>query len=163
MVCWAVADWVDENHLPTAVLPVVSAVVLLALTVTARRQIGYWADNVTLWTHTVQVTGPNYVAQDDWGGALMGRNQLEEAIPHFREAAEIHAVDPISNFNIAYYAQQHGNLEDAIEGYKKAIVLTTSNGLKIKAWNNMGLAYGALGDDGQARECFATAKKLQGP
>jgi hypothetical protein len=163
MVCWAVADWVEENHLPATALPVVSAIVLLALTVTARRQIGYWADNVTLWTHTVQVTGPNYIAQDDLGGALMGRNRLEEAIPHFREAAEIHPIDPISNFNIAYYAQQHGNLEEAIEGYKKAILLTTSNGLKIKAWNNMGLAYGALGDDGQARECFATAKKLQGP
>ncbi len=163
MVCWAVADWVEENHLPAAALPVVSAVVLLALTVTARRQIGYWADNVTLWTHTVQVTGPNYIAQDDLGGALMGRHQLEEAIPHFREAAEIHPIDPISNFNIAYYAQQHGNLPEAIEGYKKAIVLTTSNGLKIKAWNNMGLAYRALGDGEQARACFEKAKTLQGP
>jgi tetratricopeptide (TPR) repeat protein len=163
MVCWAAGDWCAENHVPAAVLPAVSAVMLLALTVTARRQIDYWADNVTLWTHTVEVTAPNYVAQDDLGGALMGRNQLEEAIPHFRAAAEIHPIDPISNFNIAYYAQQHGNLEEAIEGYRKAILLTTSTGLKIKAWNNMGLAYRALGDDGQAHECFATAKKLQGP
>ncbi|MGB8889045.1 MAG: tetratricopeptide repeat protein [Candidatus Korobacteraceae bacterium] len=163
MVCWAAADWFAENHLPAAALPIVSVVVLSAFTLTARRQIGYWADNVTLWTHTIAVTGPNYVAQDDLGGALMERKQLEEAIPHFREAAEIHPVDPISNFNIAYYAQQHGNLQEAIEGYQKAIVLTTSPGLKIKAWNNMGLAYRALGDDEQARACFATAKNLQGP
>jgi hypothetical protein len=160
MVCWAVADWSAENHLPAAVLPAVSVAVLLALTITARRQIGYWADNVTLWTHTVQVTGPNYIAQDDLGGALLERKQLEEAIPHFREAAEIHPIDPMSNFNIAYYAQQHGNLPEAIEGYKKTIVLTTSPGLKIKAWEYMGRAYHALGDDEQARECFATAKKL---
>lgn len=163
MVCWAVADWFAENHLPAAVLPAVSVVVLLALTITARRQIGYWADNVTLWTRTVQITAPNYIAQDDLGGALIERKQLEEAIPHFREAAEIHPVDPISHFNIAFYEQQHGNLAQAIEDYKKAILLTTSPGLKIKAWNNMGLAYRALGDAEQARECFATAKTLQGP
>jgi protein O-mannosyl-transferase len=162
MVCWALADWTAENCLPAAALSAVSVVVLLALTITAHKQIGYWADNVTLWTHTVQITGPNYVAQDDLGGALMERKQLEEAIPHFREAAEIHPVDPISNFNIAYYAQQHGNQTEAIEGYKKAILLTTSSKLKIKAWNNTGLAYSALGDAEQARECFETAKKLQG-
>ena len=38
------------------------------LTFVARRQIGYWADNVTLWTHTIEVTAPNYVAEDDLAG-----------------------------------------------------------------------------------------------
>ena len=163
MVCWAVGDWFAEHHLPAAVLPAVSVVMLLALTLTARRQINFWADNVTLWTHTIAVTAPNYIAQDDLGGALIERKQLELAIPHFREAAEIHPVDPISNFNIGFYAQQHGNFSEAIEAYKKAILLTASTGLKVKAWNNMGLAYRALGDSGQAHECFDTAKRLQGP
>ena len=58
MVCWAVADWSAEHHVPAAVLPAIGVVMLLALTVAARRQIDYWADNVTLWTHTVQVTAP---------------------------------------------------------------------------------------------------------
>jgi tetratricopeptide (TPR) repeat protein len=162
MVCWAVADYSEEKHLPAVVLPACGAVVLLALAITARQQIGYWADNVTLWTHTIEVTAPNYVAQDDLGGALMERKQLEGAIPHFREAAEIHPIDPISNFNIAFYDQQHGNLQEAIEGYKKAIILTTSTPLKIKAMNNMGFAYRNLGDDEQAQACFAAARKLQG-
>ena len=34
---------------------------------------------------------------------------------HFRTAAEIHPVDPISAFNIGFYEQQHGNLREAIK------------------------------------------------
>jgi tetratricopeptide (TPR) repeat protein len=162
MICWGVADWVEEKHLPSALLPAASCVVIAALALAAHRQIDYWADNITLWTHTVEVTAPNYIAQDDLGGALMDRNRLEEAIGHFREAAEIHPVDPVSNFNIGFYDQQHGNLEEAIFQYKKAILLTTSPSLKIKAWNNMGLAYRDLGDPDKARECFDAAKQIQG-
>lgn len=162
MLCWGVSDWAEEKRLPAALLPVVSIVVLLALSVTARRQIGYWADNVTLWTHTVQVTPPNYVAQDNLGGALMARQRLEDAIMHFREAAAIHPVDPISAFNIGFYEHTHGNLRDAIEQYKKAIVLTTSAALQATAWDNMGRAYRSLGEAGQAQACFDKARELQG-
>ena len=162
MVCWGVAEWAAEKRLPSALLPAVSVVVVLALSNVARRQIGYWADNVILWTHTIQVTPPNYVAQDNLGGALMGHKRLDEAVVHFREAAAIHPVDPISTFNIGFYDQEHGDFYGAIEQYKKAIILTTSPSVKIQAWNDMGIAYRSLGNSQQARECFEAAKKLQG-
>jgi protein O-mannosyl-transferase len=161
IVCWGVSDLVAEKHLPVLLLPAATVLMLAALSVVAHRQIGYWADNITLWTHTIQVTAPNYIAQDDLGGALMDQHRLEEAIPHFRLAAEIHPVDPVSNFNIGFYAQEHGDYNLAIEQYRKAILLTTSPSLKIKAWNNMGLAYRAVGDPDKARECFAAARQMQ--
>ena len=162
MLCWGVSDWAEEKHLPAAFLPAVSIAVLLGLSVTARRQIGYWGDNVTLWTHTVKVTPPNYVAQDNLGGALMASQRLEEAIVHFRQAAAIHPVDPYSAFNIGFYEHTHGDLRGAIEQYKKAIVLSTSTGLKATAWDNMGRAYRSLGEAGQAQACFEKARELQG-
>jgi len=163
MVCWGVAEWTAERRLPAALLPAVSIAVLLALGIVARHQIGYWSDNVVLWTHTIQVTPPNYVAQDNLGGALLAHKRLDDAVIHFREAAAIHPVDPISAFNIGFYDQEHGNLYGAIEQYKKAIILTTSPSVKIQAWNDMGIAYRSLGNAQQARECFAAAKTLQGP
>ena len=163
MVCWGLSELADWNHVPAAALAAASCAMVLGLAFTAHRQIGYWSDNITLWTHTIQMTPPNYVAQDDLGGALMERQRLEEAIGHFREASAIHPVDPVSTFNIAFYDQQHGQLDQAVEQYQKAIVLTTSPSLKVKALNNMGLAYRALGNSEKARECFDAAKQLQGP
>jgi len=161
-VCWGVAEWAAEKRLSVALLPAVSIVVVLALSIVARRQIGYWADNVVLWTHTIQVTPPNYVAQDNLGGALMGHKRLDDAIAHFREAEAIHPVDPISTFNIGFYDQEHGDFYGAIEQYKRAIILTTSPSVKSQSWNNMGIAYRNLGNSQQAHECFEAARKLQG-
>ena len=160
MVCWGVAEWAESAHLPAPALPVASAIVIFALCLAAHRQIGYWADNVALWTHTVAVTPPNYIAQDNLGGALLTQKRMEDAIGHFRLAAAIHPVDPISTFNIGFYEQEHGDLYGAIAQYRKAIILTTSKSVKIKAWNDMGIAYRKLGDPQQARECFAAAQKL---
>ena len=160
VICWGVAELAATVHLPTPVLPVASAVVVFALCLAAHNQIGYWADNVALWTHTVEVTPPNYIAQDNLGGALLERKRLEDAIGHFRLAAAIHPVDPISTFNIGFYEQEHGDLYGAIDHYRKAIILTTSKSVKIKAWNDMGIAYRKLGDPQQAHECFDAARKL---
>jgi hypothetical protein len=163
MVGWGAAEWAADKHLPAALLPVASIVVVLALSIAARRQIGYWADNVVLWTHTIQVTPPNYVAQDNLGGALLAHKRLDDAIAHFREAAAIHPVDPISAFNIGFYDQEHGDLYGAIEQYRRAILLTASPSVKMQAWNDMGVAYRSLGNTQQAHECFEAAKRLQGP
>ena len=161
MICWGVAQIFEEKRLPAKLLPVSSSIVILALCVTTRHQIGYWADNVILWTHTIQVTPPNYVAEDNLGGALLTRHRQEDAIVHFRAAAAIHPVDPISAFNIGYYEHLHGDLAGAIEWYKKAIILTTSRSVKAQSYDNMGRAYRSLGDAAQARECFDQAQKLQ--
>jgi protein O-mannosyl-transferase len=163
LVCWGVADWISETRAPAALLSVLSVVLVLSLAIVARRQIGYWADNAVLWQHTIDVTPPNYIAQDNLGATLLARKRPEDAIGHFREAAALHPTDPISVFNIAVYEQEHGELRQAIERYRLAIVLTTRPSLKILALNNMGHAYGDLGDTDQARQCFDEARKLQLP
>jgi len=163
MICWGVADWSSEKRLPAQLLPVVSVIVVLALTIVARRQINYWADNAVLWMHTIEVTAPNYVAEDNLAGTLLARNRQEEAIVHYRRAVEIHPTDPISTFNIAFYEQQQGELQQAIGDYRQAITLTTSESLQIQAYKNMARAYQELGDSEQARSCFNAARRLQGP
>ena len=52
------------------------------------RQLGFWSDNQTLWSHTLEVTRDNYLAEDIVGSALMDQGQPEEALPHFQAAAE---------------------------------------------------------------------------
>jgi len=161
MVCWGVADWAEEEHLLAAVLPVVSVVVLLALSVVAYRQVGYWQDNVTLWSHALQITDRNWLAENNLGRALLVQGRADEAIPHFFKAAEIYPADPISNMNIGTYEQQHGNFQAAIDQYKKVAGTTRNPELKIAALNSMGKAYRQLGDDEHARECFAAAAAVR--
>ena len=67
MLCWGVADWAQARHLPAALLPAVSVTVLATLAVLTYRQVGYWANDLTIWSHTVQVTDRNWFAEIEPG------------------------------------------------------------------------------------------------
>ena len=159
MVCWGVADWAEQRKVPAAVLAGASVVVLVALSVVAYRQLGYWSDNVVLWTHIIEVTPPNYIAQDDLGGAFLNAGQLEEAMKHFRAAAEIYPLDPFSNLNLAIYAQQHDDPQQAIARSNIVLTRSPSPRLRSKAYTTMGLAYRALGNQEESRKCLEAAQR----
>ncbi len=161
MICWGVADLAQQWHLPAAVLPVTSLAVLAALTFVAYRQIGYWKDNVTLWSHTVKVTNGNFVAEDNLGEALVSRGKMEEAMPHFFRAAAIFPRDPTSNLNIGAYEQVHQDFSSAIAQYKRVLSNTNNPVVRRRALMNMADAYHALGDDARARQCLEAAARLR--
>ena len=163
MSCWGVADWAKQRHLSPAWLTAPSLAVLLALTVVAHRQIGYWGDNVTLWAHTAQVTRDNWIAENNWGAALMDRGDCEEATVHFRSAEAIYPGDPRSYLFLGFCEQKRNRLREAIAQYQKVIDVTQNeiwNMAKLRddAWVNMGYAYRDLGDPVRAAESFAAAE-----
>jgi protein O-mannosyl-transferase len=159
MVCWGVADWAGRRNVSVALLAGIGIVVLLALSVVAYRQLAYWSDNVILWTHIIEVTPPNYIAQDDLGGALLNEGKIEEAMKRFHAASEIYPLDPFSNLNLAIYAQQQNDLQQAIERSKIVLDRSPSPRLRGKAYTTMGLAYRALGNQEKSQECFEAAQK----
>jgi len=157
MICWYVADWAEQWRASSAWLRGFGIAALLALALVAHRQIGYWEDNLTLWSHALQVTTGNWLAEDNLGGALMDDGKLEEAVPHFRNAAAIYAGDPVSHLNIGFYEQQHKNFPPAIEQYKEVLSITPSPKLRAEAFNNLALIDRELGDCAGARDNFQRA------
>ena len=161
MICWGVADWSEQRHISAAWLATVSIAVLVALTVTARVQLDYWADNVSLWSHTVQVTGPNFIAENSLGIALARAGKPEEGIIHVRAAVAIRPDDAASNLNLAEYDRGHGNLLACIERCKKVPAMTQLSIEKAAAYAKMALAYHALGDTAHERECLQEVQQIQ--
>jgi len=175
MTCWSVADWYPESsefsvHQNFAnprrvVLAGMSITVLLALMVVAHRQINYWDDNVVLWQHTLQVTGPNWVAENNLGHALLNTGQEEQAIQYFRAAVAINPSDPDSTMNIGAYEQGHNDLSGAVEQYKKVIAMTQNTARlntprRAQTFRNMGHAYREMKDYAEARDCYQQAVDL---
>ena len=161
MICWAVAEWAQQKHLPTAVLRAVSAAVLLALGLVAYRQLGYWRDNVTLWSHALAVTDGNFLAENNLGKALLADGRIEEGVAHFYKAVAIYPDDPVGNMNLGLYEQKRGSLFAAIERYKKTVSLTRDPELKASAFANMAACYRQLGDAGAAQQSQDEAARLQ--
>jgi tetratricopeptide (TPR) repeat protein len=161
IVGWGVADWAHSRRLPAAALAVASLAVVVALASVTHRQIGYWSDDALLWSHALQVSPNNFIAEDGLGGALLNRGQMEEAVLHFRRANAFHPSDPISNLNIGFYEQQHKHLQPALERYQKVVQFTQDDRSKSVAFSNMGDIYRQLGDLGKAKDNFSAAVTLR--
>ena len=182
MICWGVADcvvassrWLESRRGLTTVgaetdnsrqpisailLATVCAGVLVALVLVAHRQIDYWGDNVTLWSHTLQVTNRNYEAEEDLGEALLEKGEQADALIHFYQATEIDPRRTLPHMHIAVYDQEHGKLQEAIEQYRKAISVSQNSSTNARAFSNMGHAYLQLGNMAQASENLQEAVRL---
>ena len=167
MICWGVTKWAALRHLPRRLLPAVSIAVLLALTIMTHRQIGYWKDSVTLWTHSAQVSGRNWIFDFYMGSAMAERGQYDnDTMAHFYRAAEgVTRRDFAAsiNLNIAMGEQQRGNLALAIEYFKKVLAISPDDKLRAQVLARMGSLYRDLGDSANAKECFEAAARPIAP
>jgi Flp pilus assembly protein TadD len=160
MIAWGIADLADSKQIGLVVRVILAACVLLALSFATNRQLGYWSSNYDLWTHAVAVTGRNFIAQDNLGGALLWLGKTDEAYLHFQAAAEINPLDPMSRSNLGAYLQEHGHMAEAIEKYNRVITLTSDPGLLAATYANLGAAYRKLGEDEKARTSYDQALRL---
>jgi Tfp pilus assembly protein PilF len=160
MLAWGAADFADAHHIGLAPRLVPAALILLALSVATYRQLGYWSNSFDLWTHALAVTGDNFIAQDNLGGALLLLGKPDEAYAHFQAASRINPRDPMSHSNLGTYLQQQGRLAEAVEQYDRAIHLTSDPGLLAATYANLGNACRKLGQDAQAQESYDQALRM---
>src|SRR3954463_3690200 len=159
MVVWGVTELADRLSIKKFV-SAAALVITSVLCVITYRQLAYWHDDFSLWSHTLAVTHRNFVAEDNFGNALIKAGKYEEGIAHFRNAAEIEPGDPVSEVNLGIYAQQHGDLQQAAARYQYALQLASDPQVRAAAYANLGGVYFALHDYQQAQNNFEAALSL---
>lgn len=157
MVVWGAAEFAESRRASLTAEAMGAALVVLMLAFFTWRQNGYWKSNVELWSHTLDVTANNLIAEDKLGVALQAVGQHEEGMVHFSNAVRLNPLDPLSNFNVGADLHARGNMQEAIPHYEITIRQTTDSRLMADAYQNLGTAYLQLGDSPRAREQFLLA------
>ena len=179
MLVWACADLVAAKSVPEKpeggypaselrrltpnFFAAIGVSIVLALFAVTRLQVSYWRDDLDLWTHTLAVTGPNFVAENAVGAILAQRGRDKEAFPHLHAAAVLAPDDAISQLNLGIYAQQHHDLAQAILRYQAALLFSTDHRIRAAAYANLGQAYFSQRDYALARKNFEAAATLSNP
>lgn len=103
----------------------VGAVMIVALTLSwmARKQIATWRDNLTLWTHSINVTGHNTLASMNLGATFSSLNRHQEALALYRTCLALAPSNSTVHHNIGVSEQALGHDEKAIASYREAIRL----------------------------------------
>jgi protein O-mannosyl-transferase len=162
ILAWGAADLINRWQIPIGVTATVAALILLSLGTAVHRQVSFWADNVTLWTHTLDLTEKNFNAEENLALALIDHGRIQEALPHLQRARFLRPDDPLATANLATYDQMHGNYQAALEGYAQVVHFPNSApSLRTTAYANSGYAHLSLQQYVNARQDFENALSLQ--
>jgi protein O-mannosyl-transferase len=126
VIAFGLADIAKTRRVAPSLSGAVASVVLLALGILTNAQIHRWSDSFTLFKHTLAVTPPNLMIENNLGSALSRIGLHDEAAVHFEKALEIMPAhydpllyDALLNMGISRFYQNR--LPEAIEYCQSAL------------------------------------------
>ena len=158
MVAWGIADLGREWHFRRFATALAGALAVGALMLIACKQVDYWSTSVRLWTHTLEVTKNNDVAERGLGTALLKLGRIQEAIAHDRAALKIRPGDSNGLTNLANALFQAKEFPEAVEQYRELVRLRPNNG---EARRNLGKALSQSGASDEAIIEFKEALRIR--
>jgi Flp pilus assembly protein TadD len=122
---WGIGGLSEGWRYRKAVLAVPGVVVVAAFAVATWHQIGYWRDDITLYRHTLEVTGGNYVIRSNYAGALAERGDADAAIREYRDLLRERPDLPRVHNNLGHLLAARGNYGGAMQHYDEVFRLTS--------------------------------------
>ncbi len=157
VVAWGVPELVKEWRYQKEVLGASSALSLACFFVLTWTQVGHWRTSITLYDHTLEVTGNNSIIHNNRGYVYNSLGDHRQAIEDFDRAIEIdpRCAEAYNNRGIAYSSL--GDYLRAIADYGRAIQIDPKYAV---AYVNRGNAYNGLGDYRRAIEDYDRAIEI---
>jgi len=136
---WLLGDWAKNLHWKPAVLTAIFLLAIAPYIYLTRKQIGYWTDSYTLFSHALQVTTNNGIAENNLGAALLEIGQMPLAVPHLEAATRLIPNLASAHYNLGVVLQMRGAGDDAARQYR-LVIANSSDPLELaQAHNNLGI------------------------
>jgi protein O-mannosyl-transferase len=140
-VVWLFGDWATRLKWNQGLLAAVFVILVFPYSCVARTQIGYWRNSYALFTHALEVTKNNGIAENDLGAALLEMGQPQLAWTHFETATRIIPELASAHYNLGVLLQTQNRLQEAAQQYQLAIAVSTDPFESSQVHNNLGILY----------------------
>src|SRR5205807_3448360 len=162
VIAFGLADIARSWRVAPSLRTGIAVAALLILATLTNAQIHRWSDSFTLFKHTLAVTPPNLMIENDLGSALSSSGLHDEAAVHFEKALEIIPAhydsllyDALLNMGITRFYQNR--LPEAIEYCQSALRLRPD---APKAHDLLGMALAMQGHGEAALDEIRHAAEL---
>jgi protein O-mannosyl-transferase len=162
VIAFGLADVARSWRVAPSLRTGIAVAVLLILATLTNAQIHRWSDSVTLFKHTLAVTPPNLMIENNLGSALSRIERHDEAAAHFEKALEIIPAnydsllyDLLLNMGVSRFYQNR--LPETIEYCQSALRLRPD---APKAHDLMGMALAMQGQGEAALDEMRRAAEL---
>ncbi len=122
-----------------------SALLLVAtLGVCAYRETSHWQDSETLWSHAIENTSANWVAQNSLGRALLEKGEVEQANSHFEEASKLEPLSQLIHTNLGKTLEREGRVDEALFEFQRALQLKPDDADAYSDLGDVAIAKGQI-------------------
>jgi len=111
------AYWMGRWQCSRAAAAVAASLVLGSCLILTAHQLSYWQDGVSLFTHTIEVTSENPLAQLNLGISLEVKGAQEEAQKRYEEALRLNPVLQEAHNALGDLLNELGKTNEAIANY----------------------------------------------
>ena len=162
VIAFGLADIARSWHIAPSLRAGIAVVVLVILATLTNAQIHRWSDSFILFKHTLAVTPPNLIIENNLGSALSRSGLHDEAGAHFEKALEIIPAhydsllsDTLLNMGVTRFYQNR--LPEAIQYCQSALRLRPD---APKAHDLLGMALAMQGHGEAALDEMRRAAEL---
>jgi Flp pilus assembly protein TadD len=146
ILAWGGRDLARRWAMPARAMAALTTAAVAVYAAVAWRQVQYWRNSATLFSHAAQVTRDNCIAHNNLGIALAWEGKIDAAAAEYREALRIKPDYADAHANLGRVLARQSRRDDAVVQYRAALAET------VRAGDPHGrdLAYAVHGDLGRA-------------
>ncbi len=157
---WLVSEGAARISLSRTAQVAIASAVLLGYAVTTYSQMAYWRDSYSLFTHAIQVTDANPIAEQSLGAALMEMHRPDLAVSHLERAIRLMPTLSTAHYDLGTLLHRQNQLEGALQEYQLALKHTWDEREAAQTLNNLGVLFNQLGRRDEALAEFTAAIAL---
>jgi tetratricopeptide (TPR) repeat protein len=149
MLVWGLAD-LQEDYPKMRRLSPLAAVAGLGLCIgLSVKQVSYWRNTETLFTHTIAVTDNNYVAYNALGAMMLAKDKPADALPYLAKAIEYNPRFIAAQINMGISLDELGRASESLSHFQTALQVEPQNA-DAQAGLGVELTEAGAGDEGLA-------------
>jgi Tfp pilus assembly protein PilF len=157
MLVWGVWEIFERLKLDKKIVAAVVAIVLLALSVLCFKQVSYWRNSETLYSHTLAAGQGNFIIKLNYCNHLMRENRMEEAERYCLDSI---AENPnfVDSYNtLGVIGVKTGKLENAVANFQKSLAINPNDAV---VYTNLAAPLAMLGKPEEAEQNINKAAEL---
>ncbi len=160
MLAWGAADIIKRWYYLKKILISIASIVLFVFMVLAWHQVSLWKDDMTLFSHTLNINENSWMAHSIVGDVFLTEDQFDKAAEHYRRSLQLNPGLALAHFKYGFLLMRQNKWQEALVYFTNALEREPEFELEKDVYEPMAFVLQKLGKAQEAENIYRKALQL---